>query len=53
MDEPLTATAEGSTAGRFALQRRIVAALIVESEARALGGAVVESMGVTPVIEGR
>jgi hypothetical protein len=33
--------------------KRIVAALIVESEARALSGAVVESLGVTPVIQGR
>jgi hypothetical protein len=32
------------------LQRRIVAALIVESEARPLGGVVVESLEVTPVI---
>ena len=38
---------------RASLQRRIVAPLIVESEARPLGGAVVESLGVTPVIRGR
>ena len=35
-------------AGRSALQRRIVAALIVESEARPLGGVVVESSGRLP-----
>jgi hypothetical protein len=40
-------------AGRSALQRRIVAPLIVEREARPLGGVVVESSGDLPVAEGR
>jgi hypothetical protein len=31
----------------------MVAALIVENEARPLGGVVVESLKVTPVIQGR
>ena len=38
---------------RTSLQRRIVASLIVESKARPLGGVVVESLGVTSVIQGR
>ena len=40
-------------AGRSTLQRRIVAASIVESEARPAGGVVVESLGGSPVIPGR
>jgi len=36
---------------RTSLQRRIVAPLIVESEARPLGGVVVESLGASPVIQ--
>jgi hypothetical protein len=39
--------------GRSALQRRIVAALIVESEARPLGGVAVKTLEVTPVVQGR
>jgi hypothetical protein len=38
---------------RASLQRRIVAALIVASEARSLGEVLVESLEVTPVIQGR
>jgi hypothetical protein len=40
-------------AGKSALQRRIVTPLIVESEASPLGEVVVESPGVTPVIQTR
>jgi hypothetical protein len=52
MPEPPAAT-PWHGAGRSALQRRIVAALIVETEARPLGGGGVESLRVTPVIYGR
>ena len=51
-DEPPAATA-WREAGRSALQRRKVAALIVESEARPSGVVIVESLGVTPLIQGR
>jgi len=44
---------ERGEAGRSALRRRIVALLIVKSETRPAGGVVVESLGVTPVIQGR
>jgi hypothetical protein len=36
-----------------ASRQGVIAALIVESEATPLGGVVVESLGVTPVVHGR
>jgi hypothetical protein len=51
--ERLPAAIGWREAGRSALQRRIVAALIVESEARSLGEVLVESLEVNPVIQRR